>query len=406
MKAGVIQNLILIWVGMSLFRASAYGQADSPPSLDVTDTPDSVLMALKNRDDRFDDYRLEYTRTRTENVDPAKKILKELFRRSKWQHSATEDVLSPQLKQQLSNPPAQFVVESKCTESLVVRGTVAAFEHSAEERRVVGGDPELQNVYLELSGKPADLERWSNAAGKVQSSVNSNDEHLLFVATDMANVATVDQQRMMSEFALGFGFGKRLIQLKTVARLPDDMLQVTGLITVWQADESKCQLLIDEKLVVREARIQSDVGGNLHEFETRASGEFDQQILPILPASGHFRKSWLGTKKEGKLTGIPTEKANFELRLVAVSHPSSDSEFQRMMTFDVTDRTVVRDVSKGKTIKESHRKSFPSNPSRTVWWVLILHGGMIVVLGLVLYTNRRRRTSLQDASSHEIGEFS
>ena len=102
---------------------------------------------------------------------------------------------------------------------------------------------------------------------------------------------------MAIEFAFGFGFGKRIIQIDRIET--DGALQkLQGSIQIWWEDVSTFQLVLDDHHLVREARIEANVKGNHIAFEVTTTGMAVAENLN-LPKTARLKK--LGSKVDGKM---------------------------------------------------------------------------------------------------------
>lgn len=393
---------LLLLVAVSKHKPQcAFGDENSSP-VEATedDSPEfksALLRQLKERDLQFDDVLFQYDKQRLEEVNLRADLLREWknrMRRPTALRSADEKQFLERMSR-IGSLPGPFPVEYASFETLTLRGSVIAFERTPETRSVAN---EHQNISAELDafvGLRNTSERWSNSGDLLQSAIVNGENKFIAQATGPGSLATIDQQRMAIEFALGFGFSRRLLALDSIEEAADGGLIAEGRIRMWVDDESVCRLEIDRDLVVRKAMIHSDIEGNQHDFETNAVGTFVQSGLPVLAASGRFRKRWLGTMREGQLVGKPRDKDVIGIQLAVLEHPVTDVEFDRLTTFNVDEQTAVRDVTRDETVKSPKKAVIAagSNSLRSSVFVANLVFVALVVF-LVLYNQKCQKKSL------------
>jgi len=264
---------VALWMAALSTDVSGHSAALTMQDAQNSQTPKSaeLLKRLLDRDRQFDDAQFRYEKTRTESIDLQVLTLQELERRAENPLIDNKSDGFTEILRGIGTMPPAFPAEYSCNETLSVRGGVAAFEHTHETQRVADIDENTQRVVDFYSGRAAPPERWSNSKGLMMSSLVLPNQEILLKASGAGPLAATERQKMTIQFMMGHGFGTRLKKIHAVTKESGQTI-AEGVIEVWSGDESRCRLVIDDTLIVREATIESDVKGNRNSFIIHTDG--------------------------------------------------------------------------------------------------------------------------------------
>lgn len=382
----IVVRTILV-VGMADLLEVAKG--DDRPNASESPAPGLLLKQLQDRDRLLDDLLVKYVKVRYETLD----MYKIVFRELRTIGRKREDVFGESLSELLNDLKTPVSAQYRCEELMAVRGSTVGFEHNAEVVKTANDEshqwlmrhPEVASL---IQGRSA--ERWSNSEGIGRSTNEESNPPYLAVTTTPGSLSLIDQQVMKVRFALGFGYGNRLIKISRIDPEADGTLTVVGTIRVWIDDESHCKLSLDKDRIVRSADIQSNVAGNLHEFTTTTVGTLEIPSTPSIAGSGTFIKKWLGTLKDGKTIGEPKVIEHFEVEDVSSAKPIPNDEFIRLTTFEIGDRTVVRDISKDITLSAG-KTSLEGLLKYTYARIVVIVVNLVFIMFAIYYIHKKRR---------------
>ncbi len=171
-----------------------------------------------------------------------------------------------------------------------------------------------------------------------------NEGCLIIRPIDVA-VNAVQRQGMDREFALGFGFGKRIKEIHTVDE-KDGKLIVTGSIQMWSRDESHFEAELDADYIVRSATVESVVGEDKTRktrFETHTSGTVIKGPV-ALPETGTFKMTRVSGDKEELRTILDVEFRDVEFNL-------DDETYEQLTNIELPPGTQVDDHASGITYR-------------------------------------------------------
>jgi hypothetical protein len=304
-------------LGIVTLIATATMAPFSVAEIPIPDTQ-AVLNLLRAKDAQFDNAHLKYAvrSTVTQKPFPA------------WQYPGLASELG--IKQ---DEPRH--IEVRCNEELIVRGPNATFIRTLVSR------PEEGTSDLRL----VPFQKWSNTeelAREITEDRHSpQQDRIMDIRSAAAPVNVAQEQRMAVEFALGFGFGKRIRTIDKIERR-DDHIILEGTIQIWWEDESTFTLELDSDYLVRRAVIDADVHGNLTRFEVSTSGVARNDGY-LFAREGHFTRSSMGRIKDGKKTGSPQVVKDFMLEFGDIALDLSDEEYRSLTKMEITPGTYVID---------------------------------------------------------------
>ena len=137
----------------------------------------------------------------------------------------------------------------------MLRGRDTTFERDVYTKSLLPSDSKTSFV---------SHQKWSNAAGLIREFLESKeyDDRSMKIESGASNpFGNIFGQRREIEFSLGFGYGSRIKTISSVTKKGDQRL-LEGSILLWDDDVSTFRLSIDQDLVVRNASIRVEAGGN------------------------------------------------------------------------------------------------------------------------------------------------
>ena len=313
-------------------------------SLSVSDAGDEVDVpgAMRAVDDRYSDVLIEYKKREFQTIVPLKLILREKRFVQSFKVKGLEvpsKLPKPDSPDLPSYVPASVETILECHGRILLKDGIVAIEQGKSIRLIPGAEQKLVTFISQLAGAPA-AQRWSNSDQMVR---NLTSSETLFIDHTPAALQIMDEQRLAIEFALGFGFGKRLVSVLSVEPTgADGGHRIKGTLALWRGDESDCELTLDSNFLVRKAEIVFVSPGQRILYETSAISHWDSTSESILPATGTFEKRrFLLTGSEERIE--PMER--FELTIIGVERPIDSDEYGTLTTFPVSSKTIVRDFA-------------------------------------------------------------
>jgi len=314
-----MHRFILLTLAVVLASAAHGGAADEMSA-------DDLLKTLRDKDALFDNVKLEYE-TRGEHTTtpfPA------------WKYPA----LAKQHGWENEKP---VTIRVHFRETLTIRGRDVTFTRTDLTKPEDDGSD---------GPRMTPSQKWSNAQGvnrelSVMGGTGRGHSLMEIEPTRGFPQDMIHEQAMAIEFAHGFGFGKRIRKIDTIAR-EGSGLRVEGTIQIWWEDQSNFSLLLDDHFIVRQARIEANVHGNRTRFEVATNdvvlaGDF------ALAATGSFTRTALGREVEGRPAPTPKIAKQFSTELVGIFPDLDDATYKDLLAIPLEPGTQVNDRLAGFT---------------------------------------------------------
>jgi hypothetical protein len=249
--------------------------------------------------------------------------------------------------------------------------------------------------------------KWSNKGGvcrELSDTGHGNQgSKTLDVEHNPALSSVILEQLLQVEFALGYGFGKRLQGVSTLTASPTGWT-LTGPFKIWGNDVGTCTIDLDKDLVVRKALVDTvSKSSVLWRFEIETSGSVRTDRITFAH-SGHFKQTYLG--RQGR-EQVPSEKRvqdDFRVTFVKGTFDLSDAVYESLTDLSPQPNSILVDKDTGNTYaidKEGKRKLLgyseePPPPQRgsNITIIVIVHFVLFTVLAYNYYRRRRRATPL------------
>ena len=157
---------------------------------------------------------------------------------------------------------------------------------------------------------------------------------------------------MMIEFVHGFGFGGRIKTIDSLAREGDRRI-LKGEIQIWSEDVSTYRIELGDDLLVKKARIDCNVDGNLTHFDVDTDGAVERNGFTFA-ATGHFRRTWMGNVNKTKYPKLrdtsPRVDKEFSSHFDDARFHLPDAEYQAFIKFEIAPVTQVNDSIKNTVV--------------------------------------------------------
>jgi len=303
-----------------------------------TIAPADLLKVLRAKDAQFDNVKLDYVtsgQTRTEPF-PAWKF-PGLAKKHGWEHEKPE------------------VIPFRYSENLIVRGPNVTLVRNL--------DPAVQPKGTRSRMVP--FQKWSNTDGLSREITRNSDSGrghaIMEIRAGGLPVDIAQESAMAIEFAHGFGFGKRIKHIDRIQR-EGSRLRVEGSIQIWWEDQSRFRLVLDDRYLVREAYIESNVKGNHTAFEVKTEGTATSSDLEFAK-TGSFKRIALGRQVDGKLSSKPSVQKEFQTEFRGIQTNLSDDVYKELVAMNPEPGTQVFDYIADKTyIVGEEEKWWPIRP--------------------------------------------
>jgi hypothetical protein len=342
-------------------------------------TPTELLAVLRARDAQFDNVSLRYTYWGEEKV--------------KLPSSASSGD-APVLD---TGSGSLVLVPYQLDGRVTVRGPNVTFERGPNSLKTDPADRAVEFIPYAKS---------SNTQGKARGLVDGLGgpvSRFMYVQDFDGGSSLVAEKLMEVEFGFGFGFGKRIKEISSVKYDGPDLL-VEGRISLWRDDLSRFTIKLDDDFVVREAMIDTEVGGLLTRRQVDTKGSMHREGF-VFAKEGHFMRIRQGFREEGEITGEPEVQAEFRLRFDDIEFALSDADYARLSNMDVPPETVVIDHTSGDRLYvDKHGQTRPLDelagasfitPNSGRWrfyvGVVLLHALVFSLVLLIRIVWRRRR---------------
>jgi hypothetical protein len=323
-------RLLLLAVASSLVLA--------PIELPAGDLPSSneLLALLRAKDKEFDNVRLDY--------EISGEVVKQPF--PAWKYPGIAKTYGWE-----NEKPR--VVPFRYNESLIIRWPDVTFIREAAE-----GSSKSMLPY----------QKWSNTESKAREITRDGSKTrgnaIMTIRAGGLPVDIAQEQAMAIEFAFGFGYGSRIKQIDHI-REEGTGLKVEGSIQIWWDDVSRFELLVDDRYLVRQATIESNVKGNRTRFEVTTEGTVKSGSFE-LAKTGSFKRIALGMEVEGKLLGKPKTVNEFRTQFKAIHENLSDDAYRKLVAMDMEPGMQVIDYVADETYfvgEETSRRRLSFRPA-------------------------------------------
>jgi len=237
--------------------------------------------------------------------------------------------------------------------------------------------------------------RTSNAGGKemvrqvIPGSGSGPGEVRISHTGDQPADGLLEQDRMFAEFCLGFGYGKRIIDITSIEQAGDDIaVQATIKLYEGQEDVSQARLIIDNDFIVRQARLQTrdEADGLVSEITTTG-------VLPesrsgqLVAASSHHKRTIFWTDRSGARRNSPQVDAPYQTN--GIHYDLTPEEYSTLSTIDLKTADRVVDLTPRPEIGIANTKpSPPPKRSHVMLYLVIANAVILAVLGLVMLGRR------------------
>ncbi len=273
-----------------------------------------LAQRLKERDDRFDRVKLDYRTWGTYTPEPF----------PFWKFPA----MKPEPEEKLEPMDFRFL------EQMVIRGDETTFVRQFDPALAQKNSSTQQFV---------PYQKWSNGGGLSREivEVSSGKEWIMDIRKRDPLGGLFPEQRMEIEFAHGFGFGKRIKEIKTITRAGATQI-VEGSINMWDDDVSKFRIELDDDLVVKKAEIDTNTREKLSHFEIRTEGKVERAGF-VFAKTGHFKRVSLGIRREGRLQGEPHVVKEFSTTFGDVKFHLNDAQYESLVEMEIPRNSQVND---------------------------------------------------------------
>ena len=289
--------------------------------------PKALLELLKARDAQVDNALISYTR-RGEYTPPSI---------PDWKYP-------PRLGEKLPSDQPE-PMSFRFDEQLIVRGPNTTFVRDSDPALSMPEPSASDTTFLPH-------QKWSNTEGldrEIRENEKYDDLSLDISRGGSTPVGVVDAQRRDLEFSLGFGFGSRIKEVRSVT-LQGNRLTLEGVIQLWWEDLSTFHLTLDEDLVVREAEIEVEAGGNQTRYDISTEGSVKDGDF-VFAKTGHFKRTALGLKNPPVKLDVPFKPQvtdEFFADFQSAKFHLSDEEYTALTAMDPPPGTHVRDAVKNQ----------------------------------------------------------
>lgn len=324
MVASECRNSGILSLACVLFLVSISAVSQKP-------SPSQVLTVLKARDAQFDNYTLSYKRTELITLkDPALVL-------------APDDAAldNPRLKEFVGKEVLRTYGEEIVVRDLDITITAHLDPETAAFYRDVPVGIGIPAPYTFKSNTEAKQRYYSgeDPNGLIAPPSHSGIMNQLMIYPSDAGQDTTQEKLTETEFALGIGYGKRLVSIERVEQT-EDGLEIWGEMLVWVTDVTTAHLVMDKNYVVRKAEItalSSDGGTNLIHIETDGSARAGNLNVA---AHGHFlRTAYLNATPDTPHTTIEDYDVSFD----SARFNLSDVEYADLVSLEPPDGTFIDD---------------------------------------------------------------
>ncbi len=326
------------------------------------------LALIKARDAQFDNAQLTYTMMGTNK---------------EKDYSWMEVPVPGQPVPERAPGPLVEDVAFRYVDQMTVRGAEITFHRLQNPDDISDKRPWTSMTWNNLDGVRTELVRYDEAHSSDKAKV-TYEKHKGLIADGEA------EHRMCIEFALGFGFAKRITEVQSLERT-ETGYALRGTIKLWNKDVSQCELELDEAYVVRSAVIDADVSGNLTHIEVDTSGSIEKEGF-VFANSGQYRRRWDGRIVNGERVGTPRTQHEYEIRFEDARFGLTDEEYKALSSIEVPLGTLVVDPDGMAAAKLNVMKSAEDLErawSRRVVWLVNAIG--LTALLVVWWLRARRR---------------
>jgi len=227
----------------------------------VSQAPDTLLAVLRAKDAQFDNLAVSFER------------------REKVKDFDTSEAA----------PPLAMIEREAISDcQLVIRG--------AETTYTI--DFKTDHLGKPLDGSTPRRSMTSNASGVQQNMTIVNELRVFHDDTRPAGTSTVlGKQRMMDEFCLGVGYGKRIESVDQI-EIKNGVTHVEATMRLFRDDTTKAQLKIDSDFLVREATLTAtNPDGGQTRFDISNEGLSDSPAGAAVASKGVLKWITLGTNQ-------------------------------------------------------------------------------------------------------------
>jgi hypothetical protein len=155
-------------------------------------------------------------------------------------------------------------------------------------------------------------------------------------------VSVTQESAMKVEFAMGLGFGKRIVKIDSVSH-SDRGMELEGSIKLWSRDVTQFRALVDENLIVREAHIEGAIPGSKRRntFRVQTDGTFEKDGC-LVAKNGVLCQSKQQIGDDGTYGKVMIYD-DFRLQVQEIQLDLSDEEYAKLTSYTITPGTTVID---------------------------------------------------------------
>jgi hypothetical protein len=303
-----------------LFAAVAFVPASRA---ELPDDPAELLKLLKAKDARFDNVHVYYIRRGVYTPEP--------FPYFKF----------PGLKPEKEEPSGPMPFRFK--EQMIFRAGDTTFVRDVYTTPLAPSEAKTAFV---------SHQKWSDVGGLITEFLDSkeyDDRTLQIKSGEMGPGGAIAGQRREIEFSLGFGFGKRIKTISSVTK-KGNQLVLEGSILLWVDDDSTFHLSIDQDLVVRNASIRVEAGGNQTRYDVVTQGTVKVDDF-VFASTGHHTRTALGLKEPPVKLETPFKPhvtAEFDVDFKSAKFHLKDEEYNALTKIEIPPGTHVMDNVRNK----------------------------------------------------------
>lgn len=246
--------------------------------------------------------------------------------------------------------------------------------------------------------------KWSNKGGLCQDLADdgySTRSKILETQHNSAWSSVMLEQLLQVEFALGYGFGKRLVRIDTLTATPTGWT-LTGPFKIWGNDTGTCTLDLDKDYVVRKAVIDTvSVSNTLWKFEITTADSVRTDRFTFAK-TGHFKQSFQGTRKGDQVIGTPSIREEFNVTFVDATFDLADETYEKLTDFrpqpnsmlidkDTGEQFVIDEMGKKRLVGNYDQPAPPVQRSSVVITVIVVHTIVFIVAAAIYCYFKRKR---------------
>ncbi len=198
------------------------------------------------------------------------------------------------------------------------------------------------------SGSMLQHQKWSNTKGLARELTESRHDDLrdriIEIKPGGKPQDKSQRDQMETEFALGFGFGKRITEIQQL-RYEDGLWHAVGTIRIWPGYDSQSTFdaKFDDQLVLREAVVQTVYGGRpTVRFEITTQGSVQNGGLDFAE-TGRFQEKRYASLQEIEDNDPSRVITDFTVAFESFRPQLTDARYKELTEFKMLPGTQVMD---------------------------------------------------------------